>query len=49
MQRQPAHREDRIVARRRGDGRGLCHDLFQTDVEFRLALVALAHNGSFAF
>jgi hypothetical protein len=49
VQRQPTHREDRIVAWRGGDGWGLCHDLFQADVEFRLALVALAHHGSLAF
>ena len=41
VQRQPTHCEDRMVAWRRGDGWGLCHDLFQADVEFRLALVAL--------
>ena len=26
----------------------MCHDLFQAGVEFRLALVALAHHGSLA-
>ena len=49
MQCKPTHREDRIVAWGCGDGRCLCHRLFQTDVEFRLAFVALAHHGSFAF
>lgn len=49
MQRQPTHREDRIVAWRCGDRRSLGHDLFQSDVEFRFALVALAHHWSFAF
>ncbi len=27
----------------------MCHDLFQADVEIRLALVALAYHGSLAF
>ena len=49
MQGQPTYRENRVVARCGGDGRGLCHGLFQADVEFRLAFVALAHNGSLAF
>ena len=49
MQRKPTHREDRIVAWRCGDRRSLGHDLFQTDVEFRFPLVALAHHRSFAF
>ena len=48
MQRKPTNREDRIVSRRGGDRRSLCHDLFQTDVEFGLAFVALAHHGSLA-
>ena len=49
MQCKPTHREDRVVAGRGGDWRGLCHGLLQADVEFRLAFVALAHHGSLAF
>lgn len=49
VQGQPTHREDRVVARRGGDGRSLCHGLLQADVEFRFAFVALAHHGSLAF
>ena len=49
MQGEPAHCENRIVARGGSDGRSLCHDLFQADVEIRLASVALTHYGSFAF
>ena len=49
VQSKPTHREDWIVAWRCGYGRCLCHGLFQSDVEFRLAFVALAHHGSLAF
>ena len=49
VQSKPAHREDRVVAWRCGDWRCLCHGLFQADIEFRFAFVALAHHGSLAF
>ena len=49
VQRKPTHREDRIVAWSCGDRRSLCHELFQADVEFRLALIALANHGSLTF
>jgi len=45
----PAHRENRVVAWRCGDGRSLGHGLFQTDVKLGFAFVALAHHGSLAF
>ena len=45
MKRQPAHREDRIVAGCRG-GRTGSHDgsVFKTGVQLGLALVTLAHH-----
>ena len=45
----PAHREDRIIAWRCGNGRCLSHGLFQTNIELGFAFVALAHHGSLAF
>jgi len=44
----PAHRENRVVARRGGSS-GLSHGLFQAQVKGRFGVVTLAHHGGLLF